>query len=105
MHIKKFFVLVINLLLVSFIAGCGSDPEDDLPTDSTKGITGSSNYIVNSATTFQEIAAISGIVMKATTAGGSESIGGFAIEKNNSCLLYTSPSPRDRYISRMPSSA
>ena len=23
----------------------------------------------------------------------------------NSCLLYTSPSPRDRYISRMPSSA
>ncbi len=84
MHIKKFFVLVINLLLVSFIAGCGSDPEDDLPTDSTKGITGSSNYIVNSATTFQEIAAISGIVMKATTAGGSESIGGFAIEKNNS---------------------
>ena len=26
-------------------------------------------------------------------------------EKNVSCLLYTSPSPRDRYISRMPSSA
>ena len=23
----------------------------------------------------------------------------------NACLLYTSPSPRDRYISRMPSSA
>ena len=23
----------------------------------------------------------------------------------NTCLLYTSPSPRDRYISRMPSSA
>ena len=23
----------------------------------------------------------------------------------NNCLLYTSPSPRDRYISRMPSSA
>ena len=27
------------------------------------------------------------------------------ISKNISCLLYTSPSPRDRYISRMPSSA
>ena len=25
--------------------------------------------------------------------------------EDNSCLLYTSPSPRDRYISRMPSSA
>ena len=26
-------------------------------------------------------------------------------ERDISCLLYTSPSPRDRYISRMPSSA
>ena len=26
-------------------------------------------------------------------------------EKSNSCLLYTSPSPRDRSLSRMPSSA
>ena len=28
-----------------------------------------------------------------------------AIEKDNICLLYTSPSPRDRTRSRMPSSA
>ena len=27
------------------------------------------------------------------------------IDKNDSCLLYTSPSPRDRTRSRMPSSA
>ena len=27
------------------------------------------------------------------------------IETDKVCLLYTSPSPRDRYISRMPSSA
>ena len=27
------------------------------------------------------------------------------ISKNSSCLLYTSPSPRDRSVSRMPSSA
>ena len=27
------------------------------------------------------------------------------LRKNCNCLLYTSPSPRDRYISRMPSSA
>ena len=29
----------------------------------------------------------------------------FAIDQLGDCLLYTSPSPRDRYISRMPSSA
>ena len=27
------------------------------------------------------------------------------VEERITCLLYTSPSPRDRYISRMPSSA
>ena len=27
------------------------------------------------------------------------------VEYGGTCLLYTSPSPRDRYISRMPSSA
>ena len=27
------------------------------------------------------------------------------LEENNNCLLYTSPSPRDLWISRMPSSA
>ena len=27
------------------------------------------------------------------------------LQKDNSCLLYTSPSPRDRQKSRMPSSA
>ena len=29
----------------------------------------------------------------------------FAIVQNNHCLLYTSPSPRDGLLSRMPSSA
>ena len=29
----------------------------------------------------------------------------FEFAANNSCLLYTSPSPRDRSLSRMPSSA
>ena len=29
----------------------------------------------------------------------------FILNTNNSCLLYTSPSPRDRQKSRMPSSA
>ena len=30
---------------------------------------------------------------------------GYEFNKNNTCLLYTSPSPRDRTRSRMPSSA
>ena len=33
------------------------------------------------------------------------SYSGATVYLNRSCLLYTSPSPRDRYISRMPSSA
>ena len=33
------------------------------------------------------------------------SIGGPVIDMSNVCLLYTSPSPRDRQKSRMPSSA
>ena len=34
-------------------------------------------------------------------------IGGFSqiVDPDNGCLLYTSPSPRDRQKSRMPSSA
>ena len=30
---------------------------------------------------------------------------GYALYANNDCLLYTSPSPRDGLLSRMPSSA
>ena len=30
---------------------------------------------------------------------------GFILDKTFGCLLYTSPSPRDAYVSRMPSSA
>ena len=39
-----------------------------------------------------------------TSAGGIV-LPGSAKEKPNHCLLYTSPSPRDRTRSRMPSSA
>ena len=37
--------------------------------------------------------------------GGSSGIGTTAIQLAKACLLYTSPSPRDRQKSRMPSSA
>ena len=40
------------------------------------------------------------VIMPASTAG----LGGFG-NQHNLCLLYTSPSPRDRTRSRMPSSA
>ena len=37
--------------------------------------------------------------------GGSVKIDGVQLEGKSTCLLYTSPSPRDRQKSRMPSSA
>jgi len=84
MYIKKIALFVFSLALASFMVGCGSDPTDDKPTDSTKGVTGGVNYIINEATTFQDIAEVGGLVMKATTAGGAESVAGFAVQKNTS---------------------
>ena len=40
-----------------------------------------------------------------TNSGLKNSYGSEALNENNFCLLYTSPSPRDRTRSRMPSSA
>jgi len=82
MNIKKFTLLLLSVITMGLLVGCGSDPADDLPTDSTKGLTGSSKYIINNATTYQDVPEINGIVMKATTAGGAESIAGFSIQKN-----------------------
>ena len=44
------------------------------------------------------------VITVAEDNGGSSTIGTFTILANT-CLLYTSPSPRDWTISRMPSSA
>ena len=40
-----------------------------------------------------------------TSIGGADEISGYAFGVATSCLLYTSPSPRDQRGSRMPSSA
>ena len=37
--------------------------------------------------------------------GANYGVNNFEIENNDTCLLYTSPSPRDKRQSRMPSSA
>ena len=47
----------------------------------------------------------SGIVANLEQKRVPASLGGFDIHVLTSCLLYTSPSPRDRQKSRMPSSA
>ena len=53
---------------------------------------------------------ISDLVQEMNEWAGATAITGLSIEQEaeiagDLCLLYTSPSPRDRYISRMPSSA
>ena len=48
----------------------------------------------------------SGYIVKALLGGGQERLAvGCYNTQFYSCLLYTSPSPRDRSVSRMPSSA
>ena len=55
----------------------------------------------------------SGLSMTAQAAGSGEMAGNVRVfdqadlflEEEENCLLYTSPSPRDRSVSRMPSSA
>ena len=54
------------------------------------------------ASTLSTIAQINSLQDQASTAGGGAS---YVYTKVNDCLLYTSPSPRDRQKSRMPSSA
>ena len=46
-----------------------------------------------------------GIAKKRGEKVNPRDIAGHAIEALNACLLYTSPSPRDATLSRMPSSA
>ena len=45
------------------------------------------------------------LMMKRTLDGEYEKLVDVVVEHDRTCLLYTSPSPRDRQKSRMPSSA
>ena len=59
--------------------------------------------------TFDKTFSIDEIVEEAFERIGQQNVAGYQLKNArrtlNICLLYTSPSPRDRYISRMPSSA
>ena len=50
----------------------------------------------------EQLAAAARKVVEARQAGGAKPS---AVEQSQTCLLYTSPSPRDATLSRMPSSA
>ena len=92
MNIQKLTLFFSGFFLVGLMTGCGTDPEVDLATESTTAVTGSSSYIINTDTTYQEVSAVGGIMMKATTPGGTEAIGAFAIEKNSARALATTDS-------------
>ena len=81
--IKQTIFFFSSLLLMLTIVGCGggTDPKADLPTESIKGLTGNSSYIINTAITYDTVSPLSGITFKATTAGGIDSVAGLAIEK------------------------
>ena len=83
MSIKQSILFFLSLTFIGFTSGCGVDPEVDLPTKSTKAIAGSSSYIINPAITYQEVAPIDGIMMRATTVGGTDAVAGLAIQKNS----------------------
>jgi len=87
MNLVKWIVISLSTLLISaFITGCGGEPEKDSPANSVKGTTGGSYFIINTALTFEEEPAISGLTFKATTAGGVAAISGVAVEKNARAL-------------------
>ena len=71
----------------------------DLPTglifDTATGEISGTPTVLSPLTTY---------TITATNTGGSDSVS-ISLEVNDICLLYTSPSPRDTALSRMPSSA
>ena len=99
-HVSKAKKVGINCGVVEIVASCDNDPElcsvDDLCKQSVQksgGKTGwkTSNKAAGHIALAKEFGLKCGVTSRSVTA--------------NSCLLYTSPSPRDGLLSRMPSSA
>ena len=68
----------------------------------TYGLTSTGALDVNGSATFNSGADITGTL---DVDGSADIDGNLTVDGNTTCLLYTSPSPRDRQKSRMPSSA
>ena len=84
--------MAIRSLILGSEAACGTNAAGA----STFG-TATVVRLVNTGTTVRLVSVIDSV-------GGSTTIGTFSLP-GGACLLYTSPSPRDRQKSRMPSSA
>ena len=80
------------------LLGTGSPiPDPNRAGPATLIQAGEENYLVDAGR---------GVLMRLAAAGcGSNMLNGVMITHLHSCLLYTSPSPRDLSTSRMPSSA
>ena len=61
--------------------------------------------VLNGKQTLNEAESLLDLINSTTDAEMNMALGVVAGELSNTCLLYTSPSPRDRIASRMPSSA
>ena len=61
--------------------------------------------ILRDSTNDDEFSIVADEQLRAAARGDVPGMCQVTVEKSNTCLLYTSPSPRDRQKSRMPSSA
>ena len=102
---KKYLALLLAvLMLAAMFAGCASkEPAADTPAASTDTAEpAKTDETPAEDTAAEEPAAEEGKVFNIYA--WNEEFKGF-FEKYYTCLLYTSPSPRDASLSRMPSSA
>ena len=86
---------IAALLLVPALASCGFNAQTDQVYQAAVGINDRSG----------EVDILNALIVSGED--GSGTFAGTLVNKDttNDCLLYTSPSPRDGLLSRMPSSA
>ena len=100
---KKWKCLLALLIMAS---GCTAQPQptpSSEPAPDTAGLTQTADQLAEMLVSQLGAASVQYALMDGDTILVSGQKGVFA--KGSDCLLYTSPSPRDRQKSRMPSSA
>ena len=87
--------------------GIGTSGPSDLLDISANGTSAMRLSDSSSPATYAQITQANGVLSFNADAGGaqSNSVMKFLVDNSEACLLYTSPSPRDGLLSRMPSSA